>query len=396
MIQYRYLIVGGGMTADAAARGIRQVDANGTIGLISSEVDPPYNRPPLSKGLWKGGSLDTIWCDTAEKNVTLHLGRKATRLDPAAKQVEDDQGNFYSFDKLLLATGGAVRTASWDAGVIYFRTLGDYQKLAAMAEGKRSFAVIGGGFIGSELAAALKMNDQEVHLVFPENGIGARLFPPGLAQNLAEYYRQKGIDVLPGETVSSVERRGALFIVKLRNAQTSKEQDLEVDGVTAGLGIIPSVDLAVQAGLQVDNGIVVSETLLSSHPDIYAAGDVASVYYPSLGKRMRLEHEDAAFSMGKAAGYNMAGEKTPFTQIPFFYSDLFELGYEAVGEVDSRLEAFEDWREPYRKGVVYYLRDGRVRGVLLWNVWGQVKTARALIAEAGPFTAANLKARITG
>src|SRR5439155_9741340 len=142
--------------------------------------------------------------------------------------------------------------------------------------------------------------------------------------------------------------------------------------------------------------ILVDRFLQTSRPNVYAAGDVASFENPALGMRLRVEHEDNAKTIGRVAGRNMAGAPTAYDHLPFFYSDLFDLGYEAVGLIDSRLETFADWQKPNEEGVIYYLRDGRVRGVLLWNVWEQVDAARALIAEPGPFSAANLKGRITG
>jgi NADPH-dependent 2,4-dienoyl-CoA reductase/sulfur reductase-like enzyme len=148
------------------------------------------------------------------------------------------------------------------------------------------------------------------------------------------------------------------------------------------------------AKLEVGNGIVVDEFLRTSNPDIYAAGDVAAFFNPALGKRMRVEHEDNANTMGRLAGRNMAGPPEPYLHLPSFYSDLFELGYEAVGDLDSRLETFADWKQPNKEGVIYYLKGNRVRGVLLWNVWGQVDAARQLIAEPGPFHAENLKGRL--
>jgi NADPH-dependent 2,4-dienoyl-CoA reductase/sulfur reductase-like enzyme len=146
----------------------------------------------------------------------------------------------------------------------------------------------------------------------------------------------------------------------------------------------------------VENGIVVDKHLLTSAPDIYAAGDVANFFHSALGKRVRVEHEDNAVRMGKLAGRNMAGAAEPYTHIPMFYSDLFELGYEAVGELSSKLETVADWQEPFKKGVVYYLGEGRVRGVLLWNVWDFVPEARALLNAPGPFRAADLKGRLSG
>src|SRR6185503_16369154 len=146
-----------------------------------------------------------------------------------------------------------------------------------------------------------------------------------------------------------------------------------------------------QAGLLIDNGITVNEQLQTSDAEIYAAGDAANFFHAALGKRVRVEHENNAVEMGKLAGRNMAGAHDTYSHIPMFYSDLFDLGYEAVGEMSSKMETFADWEEPFKKGVVYYLDDGRVRGVLLWNVWEKVEDARVLMREEGPFKGDNLK-----
>ncbi|MBX6312276.1 MAG: FAD-dependent oxidoreductase [Isosphaeraceae bacterium] len=392
---YTYLIIGGGMTAAAAVEGIRQADPDGSIGLIGAEAHPPYKRPPLSKGLWKGKPLESIWCQTEQRGVTLHLGRTVRSLDPPRKQVTDDQGTVYTYAKLLLATGGTPRHLPFGGDrIIYFRTLDDYQQLRALTELGRRFAVIGGGFIGSEIAAALAMNGKDVVLTFPEDGIGSRLFPADLAGFLNDFYRQKGIDVRAGERAIGLEVRDHRLALTVRGATATDVRVLEVDGVVAGIGIEPNIDLARSAGLEVENGIVVDASLRTSYPDIFAAGDVASFFNPTLNRRLRVEHEDNANTMGRTAGQAMAGRAVSYDHLPFFYSDLFELGYEAVGEVDSRLETVADWKEPYREGVVYYLRDGRVRGVLLWNVWEQVDAARRLIAEPGPFRPEDLQGRL--
>jgi 3-phenylpropionate/trans-cinnamate dioxygenase ferredoxin reductase subunit len=393
---YSYLIVGGGMTADSAVRGIREVDRSGPIGLIGLQPDPPYDRPPLSKGLWKGKPLEIIWRPSPTEGVTLHLGRTARTLDPRAKCVTDDQGSVYSFQKLLLATGGTPRRLpSGNDEIIYFRTLADYHRLRSLVERGQRFAVIGGGFIGSEIAAALAINGKQVTMIFPESGIGGRMFPSDLAGFLNDFYRQKGVEVLPGELVVDVQSRSGQSVVRTCNAQTHQEREIVADGVVAGLGIQPNVELAQAAGLEIDNGIRVDRSLRTSYRDIYAAGDVASFYVPVLDKRLRVEHEDNANTMGQWAGRALAGRALLYDHLPFFYSDLFELGYEAVGEVDSQLKTVADWKEPFRQGVVYYLRGGRVRGVLLWNVWEQVAAARRLIAEPGPFRPEDLKGRLS-
>jgi NADPH-dependent 2,4-dienoyl-CoA reductase/sulfur reductase-like enzyme len=383
MTSYRYLIIGGGMTADAAARAIREVDAAGTTGIISSDPHPPYNRPPLSKGLWKGESEDKVWRGTDKIGVDLRLGRRATAINTQKKTVTDDRGNVVSYDKLLLATGGTPRRLPLQSEqIIYYRTYDDYRRLRALANEKLKFLVLGGGFIGSEVAAALRMVGSDVTMLIPEDGIGARVFPADLSRFLVDYYREQGVDVRTGEGLASLQQSAGRVIV-----HTTHGNQIPVDVIVAGLGIQPNVDLAEQAGLRVDNGVVVDDMLRASAPDVFAAGDVANFYNPALGTRLRVEHEDNANAMGAAAGASMAGKGTPYTHLPFFYSDLFQLGYEAVGELDPRLEIESDWKEPFREGVVYYLKDGRVRGVLLWNTWGQVDNARELIGKAGHLVA---------
>jgi 3-phenylpropionate/trans-cinnamate dioxygenase ferredoxin reductase subunit len=390
MPQYKYLIIGGGMTADAAIGGIRQTDPSGSIGLIGSERHPPYNRPPLSKDLWKGKSVDSIWRRTNRQGVDFHLGRSVNALDVKQKQVVDDHGVAYAWEKLLLATGGAPRRLPFgDDHIIYYRFLDDYTRLCSLSEHGQRFAVIGSGFIGSEIAAALAMNKKDVVMLFPGDGIGGRLFPHDLSAFLNEFYREKGVDVQGGMRVIGMEQKGTRNLLK-----TQSGKEFFVDGVIAGLGIEPNAALAQAAGLEVDGGIVVDEALRTSHPDIYAAGDVAVFYNPLLGKRIRVEHEDNANTMGRAAGQAMAGTGAPYHYLPYFYSDLFELGYEAVGELDAQLEMVADWKQRYREGVIYYLDHGRVRGVLLWNTWDQVTAARALIGEPGPFRPEDLRGRL--
>jgi 3-phenylpropionate/trans-cinnamate dioxygenase ferredoxin reductase subunit len=390
MPHYRYLIIGAGMAADAAVRGIRELDRDGAIGLVGAEPDPPYSRPPLSKALWKGEPLESVWRNTAEAGLEMHLGRTAKELDPAARRVRDDQGGDYTFDKLLLATGGTPRRLGFGAEeVIYFRTLEDYRRLRALAQPGKSFAVIGGGFIGSEIAAALAMQGCRVTMFFPDPGIGARLFPADLAGFLNGYYAEHGAEPRPGESVTGLRKNGSGMMV-----ETGSGTAVPVDAVVAGIGITPNTGLAASAGLRVEDGFVVDQHLMTSHPDVFAAGDVARFEAPVLSTTLRVEHEDNALTMGRAAGRAMAGDPAPYTHLPFFYSDLFELGYEAVGEMDPRGRVVADWKEPFREGVVYYLSGGRVRGALLWNTWGQVDAARALIAEPGPFEEKDLVGRI--
>jgi 3-phenylpropionate/trans-cinnamate dioxygenase ferredoxin reductase component len=391
MPHYHYLIVGGGMTADAVIRGIREADSDGSIGLVGAETERPYDRPPLSKGLWKGKAMDSIWRGTDATDAALHLGRTVVHLDPPNRRVIDDRGAEYTYDQLMLATGGTPRRLPFGGDhILYFRTLQDYLALRGLTERGRRFAVIGGGFIGSEIAAALAVNGKEVVLFLAGENIGEGIFPPRLARFVTDYYRQRGVEVLANSTVTGLETDGQRYILRTQNGQMAA-----VEGVIAGIGIEPNTRLAEAVGLKVDHGILVDDSLRTGAPEVYAAGDVARFYNPDLDKYLRVEHEDNANTMGRAAGRAMAGASDPYHHLPFFYSDLFDLGYEAVGELDPSLELIADWQEePYRKGVVYYLREGRVHGVLLWNLWEQVDAARALIREPGPFRAGDLLGRL--
>lgn len=396
MPDYRYLIIGGGMTAAAALSGIRKVDPEGSIGLISAEKHPPYNRPPLSKGLWKGKPLDRIWRKVDGPGVELNLNRTVTTLDAPNKFAIDDQGTRYSYEKLLLATGGTPsRLPFGGENINYFRTLDDYILLQEQAAQKQRFAVIGGGFIGSEIAAALASKKKSVVMVFPESGIGALAFPPAISNFLNDYYRERGVEIQAGELITGLEQYDAQLALRTQSGKT-----ILADAVVAGIGLRPNTELAEAAGLKVKDGIVVDENLRTSQVDIFAAGDNANFYNPLLSKRLRVEHEDNANRMGETAGQNMAASYTNaelirYDYLPFFYSDLFEIGYEAVGELDSRLEVVIDWEEPYKKGALYYLNGNRVRGVLLWDLWGEMDAARDLISEPGPFNAQNLIGRLT-
>ena len=388
MADYRYVIVGGGMTADAACRGIRDHDRDSSIGLFAAEAHAPYARPPLSKALWSGKDETSVFRGTEELAVEVHTGTRIVALDLAARTVTDDTGAAHSYEKVLLATGSAPRrlpSASDD--VVYFRTLDDFRRLRSLAGDGARITVIGGGFIGSEIAAALASNGCTVTIVFPEPGIGARLFPAELAAFVNDYYREKGVIVLPEQLVENVGSG---------RVTTKDGTTIESDAVVAGLGVAPVTDLADAAGLAVDDGIVVDELgRVDGRDELFAAGDVARFPVPALGGTRRVEHEDHANTHGRVVGANMAGAGQPYDHLPFFYSDLFDLGYEAVGDVDSRLATAAEWVEPNRKGVVAYVDgDGMARGFLLWDVWGKVDDARALIGAGATVDASDLRALV--
>ena len=386
-----YLVVGGGLTGDAACKGIRNVDSEGSIMLVGDEQHAPYTRPPLSKALWKGDAESTIWRGTADLGVDLQLGRRIVALDLEQRQALDDRGELYAYQRLLLATGGRPRRLPFGEDVVYFRTLDDYRHLRALAGRGARFCVIGGGFIGSEIAAALALNGVPVTMVFPEPGIGGRIFPAELSRALSDHYRDRGVNVLPGASVAGIERNGELNRVVLDDGRM-----LQAEAVVAGLGIKPNVELAAGAGLRVMNGIVVDAFgRAEGREDVFAAGDVARFPVSVLATEMRVEHEDHAKSHGRSVGANMAGAGEPYDHLPFFYSDLFDFGYEAVGELDARAETVSELGDVGDSGIVSYLdAERRPRGVLLWNLYGRVDEARELIRAGEPIVPGALAGKV--
>lgn len=253
----------------------------------------------------------------------------------------------------------------------------------------KTAVVIGGGFIGSEIAAALNVNGLDVTMIFPDDYIVSRVFPEYLGIALQEKFKERGIKVLNREKPSSIHKKEGRFLTR-----TEGGTDIESDLIIIGVGISPALDLARKAGLQTADGIIVNEYLECSLAGIFAAGDNAFFHYKALGKQMRVEHWDNALNQGKVAGKNMAGGRLQYDYMPYFFSDLFEFGYEAVGEVNSGLETVADWHKENEEGVIYYLREGRIRGVMMCNVWDKVETARNLIRRGDQMTPEKLRGLI--
>lgn len=399
----RYVIVGGGLAADAAAKAIRSNDPQSAVTLVTAEADGPYRRPHLSKALWSDGTIEKAMLGTAGAGVEVVTGRTASDLDTSTRKVTLDNGRVLEYDQLLIATGASARSLpglALGGPVVAYRSLGDYRTARDRSGPDRKALVVGGGFVGAELAAGLVNAGTEVHMAFPEQGLGANRFPDGLSRTLTERYREHGVNVHPELLVDATVRSG-----ERANVRFSDGSEDQFDLVVIGIGAAPNVSLAEAGSLLVDNGVVVDPALraLSQGGDpvggVFAAGDVASFPWPPPFKRARIEHEDAAVQMGRHAGEQMVAaargeEPVAFEHFPFFYSDLFSDGYEAVGTLDGRLRLVEDWRVPGSEGVVYYLDGDRVVGVLLWNTWGQVDAARDLILANEPVEPDSLRGRL--
>lgn len=396
MTSYDYLIVGAGVAAASAVKTIREADGDATIAVFGEEKDAPVYRPDLSKSLWLDADKslqDSALLPEAE-GLELHTETEVTAIRPDDHEVELADGTSVGYGKLLLATGAQPRTLGVQPGerVIFFRSAADYRRLRSLTEGEAHIVVVGGGYIGSEIAAALSQNDVKVTMVLPEDLVQEAMFPRGLAERVTTALADHGVEIVHGK-LDEITTTDDGVRVALEGGE-----EVTADAAVVGVGVEPRTGLAEDAGLEVENGIVVDESLRTSATDVYAAGDVASYPDVRLGRR-RVEHVDNAEKMGAAAGQSMAGTKTTYDTTPMFFSDLYDDGYEAIGVLSSKLETVEDFADDeYGKGVVYYVDEGRVRGVLLWNVWDSVDKARELIeqtAEEPLSDSSSLKGRIT-
>lgn len=392
MRTYDYLIVGGGMVADAAARGIRELDPDGTIGILSADIDPPYTRPALSKKLWTDPDFtwDQVPLGTEEATgAELRLETLVTSIDREAKTVSIGEGHELGYRRLLLATGSKPREipAPEDDRVLFFRSADDYRRLRELAAQGGRAVVVGGGYIGAEIAAALVQNGVETELVFPSEVLGDGTFPPELARRYEQLFRDGGVELRPNARVEEVRTEGNRLHVVLESGD-----ERPADIVVLGLGVDPVTDLAEQAGLVVDEGVVVDEHLVTSDDAIWAAGDIASYPDPILG-RTRVEHVDNANEMGAAVGRSMAGERLPYTHTPYFYSAVFGVRWEAVGTLDPEKDPLVVDLDADRTVVYYRDESDAPVGVLLWNVEDARDLARAVLVD-GETDAEALRTRI--
>jgi 3-phenylpropionate/trans-cinnamate dioxygenase ferredoxin reductase subunit len=379
---YDFLIVGGGMTADAAARGIRQRGSRGSIGIIGEERTAPFPRPALSKKLWSDPELDgevSVFDTSAGTGAVLHLGERAVSLDTTSCCVLTGSGDTFGYRRLLLATGGRpcrVDGLAPSDRTFYFRTLDDYQRLRALAAGEPDVVVVGGsGYIGSEIACALVQHGCSVTLVHPEEVLGSRQFPVELAQYYESLFTGAGVRVAGGVSVTSGSEDDEAVTLHLSDGSVLRAQV-----VVVGLGMEPAGDLAGDTVRRsADGGIAVDDRLMTSVGGVFAAGDVAEYPDRILG-RTRVEHVDGAIRMGRAVGRIMAGSEETYDHTPCFYSDVFDVGFEAVGTLDPSMQTIQDPVEDDGL-VVYYVDEAEVRGVLLWNLDGGLDQARELLAR---------------
>jgi 3-phenylpropionate/trans-cinnamate dioxygenase ferredoxin reductase subunit len=368
---FKYVVIGGGLAGGRACEAIRRVDKSGSVALITSELHRPYQRPPLSKGYLTGKEgLDQVFLKEesfyAENDIELVTSATAEALDPDSHTVTLAQGRAVQYEKLLLAMGGRpIRLplpGNELGNVFVLRTIEHCEAIQAAARSSSRALIMGGSFIGCEVATALTQLGVRVTMVFPE----ARLLGKALSEELSGYLRgmfeQKGVRVVSGARPTALEGEGQVQRARLDNGET-----LDIDMVAMGVGIRLNTELAREAGLELDTrgAILVDDRLRTSNPDIYAAGDIASWPDATYGKRLRVEHWDVARQQGTRAGRNMAGEDKPYTALPYFYSDLFELSFEAWGDLSNWERTLLQGAPQEGRFALYYFAGDRLSGALV-------------------------------
>jgi len=382
------VIVGANLAGGRAVEVLRKQGFDGPITMIGDEPDRPYERPPLSKEFLRGEQpLEKAFLRPeewyAENNITLLLGKRAERVDLAAKEVEIAGGERVPFDKLLLVTGGRPRALNAPGadleGITTFRTFRDAQALSPKLQPGARVVVVGAGFIGSEIAAASRTRGCEVVLFEAEAVPLVRALGEDVGKIHGQIHRDNGVDLHTGIKVEGFE--GDSHVRRVRRVLTS-EGAFDADLVVVGVGIAPNVELAADAGLTVDNGIVVDELCRTSAPDVFAAGDVAKHPNPYNGENIRVEHWQNAQNQGSAAARAMLGDTTPFAEVPWFWSDQYDVNIQMAGHpLRWDRQVFRGDIDA-RSFTAFYIDKDRLVAAAGFNRGKDVRGARALI-EAG-------------
>ncbi|KQQ94165.1 pyridine nucleotide-disulfide oxidoreductase [Leifsonia sp. Leaf325] len=386
---HRIVIVGGGLAAARAAESVRRESVDASVTVVAAEARPPYERPPLSKGYLLGSDdaastipLDSAWY--AAQDITLRTGIEATELDTAAHTVRAGDETL-SYDRLLLATGASPRHFTGPGasltGVYTLRTLHDSTVLrTAIARGGRRVVVIGSGWIGLEVAAAAVTYGNTVTVVghgsIPlESAVG-----PVIGEVFAELHRANGVDLRMDAAVTAIRGSGG-GSGHVNGVVLGPGEELDADLVVVGIGATPNTTLAAASGITVDNGIVTDAGLRTSAPDVFAAGDVANAYHPVLGRRLRVEHWANADKQGAAAGRALAGVDVEYAEIPYFFTDQFDLGmeYSGYGTLAAGGDLVVRGDLAAREFVAFWLRDRHVVAGMNVNVWDVNESVQKLI-----------------
>jgi 3-phenylpropionate/trans-cinnamate dioxygenase ferredoxin reductase component len=388
------VIAGASLAGGRAAESLRKDGFDGRVVLVGAELDRPYERPPLSKELlWGEKAEEQLYLRPAEfyadQQIELWLGTRASRLDPTAHMLELKDGRRLAYDKLLITTGAAPRRLSVPGveldGILYLRTIGDARELRRRMDGASRVVVVGTGFIGAEVAASCRRAGLEVVALEAGSVPLARALGQEVGELYAAIHRAHGVDLRTGETVVGFRGQG-----KVEQVVTASGARLDCDCAVVGVGVAPEVGWLAGAGLELQDGIVVDEFCQTTIPDVYAAGDVANWWHPTLGERLRVEHFDNAQNQGIAAARNILGKREAYAPIPYFWSDQYNLSLQYVGHASGNDRVVLRGSVDHGSWSAFYLRGEHVHAALAVNRYQDLSAARQLIAQRVPVAAEQL------
>jgi 3-phenylpropionate/trans-cinnamate dioxygenase ferredoxin reductase component len=372
MQKLKYIILGGGMVAGYAAkelagRGLK----SGELAIISADTALPYERPPLSKGFLAGKDDETsILINSAdwyrEHGIEVRVDTVIERIDPNKKLLRSNSGEEFECQHLLLATGARARKLDVDGNnlrnVFYLRSLKDSETIRSESASAKEAVIIGGGFIGMEVASVLTQKGIQATLVIREDRVWSRVFTPPMSAFFEQYYTARGVRIVKEARVASLEGKGAVQAVVFGDGKK-----ISCDVVVVGVGAVPVTEPVEKSGVTVENGIVVNEYLEAERAGIYAAGDVANYPDKIFGKRRRVEHWDNAVSQGQHWAQVVLGEKEPFIHVPYFFSDVFDLSYELWGDPEGANETVVRGDSNTSSFSVWWLKDNQVVAAFVMN-----------------------------
>jgi 3-phenylpropionate/trans-cinnamate dioxygenase ferredoxin reductase subunit len=388
MTRSTFVIVGASLAGAKAAEELRTQGFDGRVVLLGAESERPYERPPLTKDYLRGESgREKVYVHAAgfyaENDIELEPATVVTAIDPAGARVTLEDGRTLDFDRLLLTTGAEPRRPSIDGatldGVYYLRTLADCDALLERLDGSGRAVVVGAGWIGSEFAASARQRGLDVTVVDPLALPNERIFGPEIGAFYRDVHIKHGVEMVLGEGVEALVGETAVQAVR-----TSGGREIACDFVVVGIGVVPRVELAEAAGLNVDNGILVSDALETSAPNVFAAGDVARAEHPFYGERIRLEHWANALNQGPAAARSMLGQTISYDRIPYFYSDQYDVGMEYSGYAPKWDEVVFRGERDSGEFIAFWLKDQRVIAGMNVNVWDVNEHVQALIRSRRP------------
>jgi NADPH-dependent 2,4-dienoyl-CoA reductase/sulfur reductase-like enzyme len=392
----KYLILGGGMVAGYAAKQLVESGLKPhELTIMSADSSIPYERPPLSKGFLAGKETEASILINADDFYRAHvievrLNCVVSSVDSAGKNVRLQSGEEIGFEKLVVATGAQVRTLDVPGSnlmdVYYLRTLEDSKRIRQKAEGAKRAVVIGGGFIAMEVTSVLAQKGIETTMVLPDDRIWKRFFTAPMSRFFEEYYTARGVRFAKNNKVVELKGAGTVESAVLQNGEAAP-----CDMVVAGIGVKPVTELLANSGIEVADGVAVNEYLETSRRDIYAAGDVASYYDVLFGKHRRAEHWDNAVSQGQHCARVLAGDRTPFVHVPYFFSDVFDLSYELWGDSSGAEQVIERGDLSSRSFSVWWLRQGKLVAAFTMNRSDEEREAAPRLIQSGePVSAGTL------